>query len=83
MYNCYTNTIQLTTGHYLPSYVMLGDPCFAAELRQLAAQCVSSDPQTYSAGFLGRENNEYCTWIQSKDSWGGGLAVVQGVISVL
>lgn len=45
----------------------------AEELRQLIAGVVSSDPETYSEGVLGRRNPDYVKWIQNKDSWGGGI----------
>ncbi|XP_068675000.1 ubiquitin thioesterase OTU1-like isoform X2 [Montipora foliosa] len=53
------------------SYVMLGNTSYASELRNLIAKCVSSDPQTYNAVFLGRSNSDYCNWILDKEHWGG------------
>lgn len=47
----------------------------AGELRQLIAGVVSSDPDTYSEGFLGRPNPDYVKWILNMDSWGGGIEV--------
>lgn len=47
----------------------------AGELRQLIAGVVSSDPETYSEGFLGRPNADYVKWILNTDSWGGGIEV--------
>lgn len=55
------------------SYVMLGDTSCASELRKMIAQCVSSDPQTYNAVFLGQDNSEYCKWILDKEHWGGAI----------
>lgn len=43
------------------------------ELRELIADTVKADPDTYSEGFLGKPNNEYCTWIRNEDHWGGGI----------
>ena len=57
------------------SYVMLGDTTCAAELRKLIAQCVSSDPRTYNAAFLGQDNSDYCNWILNKENWGGTCIV--------
>lgn len=42
-------------------------------LRELIAETVKSDPLTYNEGFLGKPNNEYCTWIRNEDHWGGGI----------
>ncbi|KAL8589302.1 hypothetical protein ACOMHN_039945 [Nucella lapillus] len=45
----------------------------AEELRRVIAGVVSSDPETYSEGFLGQANSKYVQWILNKDSWGGGI----------
>ena len=45
------------------------------ELRELIAETVKSDPITYNEGFLGKPNNEYCTWIRNEDHWGGGIEI--------
>ena len=50
---------------------MLGDTSCTSELRQLIAQCVAGDPETYNLAFLGRANKEYCDWIVNKNNWGG------------
>lgn len=44
-------------------------------MRQIIANAVTSDPQTYTEGFLGRENTEYAAWIQQDDTWGGAIEV--------
>ena len=36
---------------------------------------MSSDLEKYSEAYLGRENHKYCTWILSKDAWGGAIEV--------
>lgn len=43
------------------------------ELRELIANTVKADPETYSEAFLGKPNSEYCTWIRNEDHWGGGI----------
>lgn len=55
------------------SYVMLGDTSYASELRNLIAQCVSGDPQTYNPVFLGGNNSDYCNWILDREHWGGAI----------
>lgn len=37
------------------------------------AREVSSDPETYSAVFLGMPNAAYCHWIVNPVNWGGGI----------
>lgn len=45
----------------------------ARELRKVIADCVAADPVTYNEGFLGKDNAEYCRWIQGMDKWGGAI----------
>lgn len=44
-------------------------------MRKIIAEAVGNDPLTYSEGFLGKSNEEYCRWIQLPDSWGGAIEV--------
>lgn len=44
-------------------------------MREIIAQVVSNDKETYSEGFLGRPNLEYCTWIMDSNSWGGAIEI--------
>lgn len=44
-------------------------------MRQIIAQHVASDKETYTQAMLGRPNLEYCEWILRLDSWGGGIEV--------
>lgn len=41
--------------------------------RRVIADAVINDPLTYTDGFLGKEPEAYCTWIQQPSSWGGGI----------
>eukprot|EP01091_Cochliopodium_minus_P017666 TRINITY_DN6979_c0_g1_i1.p1 TRINITY_DN6979_c0_g1~~TRINITY_DN6979_c0_g1_i1.p1 ORF type:complete len:310 (-),score=94.64 TRINITY_DN6979_c0_g1_i1:69-998(-) len=43
------------------------------ELRQLIISILKSDVLTYSEAFLGKENHDYCKWIENKDAWGGAI----------
>ena len=36
---------------------------------------VSSDQEKYSEAYLGRQNQPYCSWILTKDAWGGAIEV--------
>lgn len=42
-------------------------------LRQVIADCVAADKDTYTEAFLGRPNREYCTWILNEEHWGGAI----------
>lgn len=44
-------------------------------MRNIIAEHVSSDPETYTEAFLGKPNREYCDWIRRIDSWGGAIEV--------
>ncbi|KAF1890390.1 hypothetical protein Lal_00013644 [Lupinus albus] len=54
-------------------YVMDHDPTKASELRQVIAATVASDPQNFSEAFLGKPNEEYCSWILDPEKWGGAI----------
>ncbi|CAJ2633976.1 OVARIAN TUMOR DOMAIN-containing deubiquitinating enzyme 2 [Trifolium pratense] len=54
-------------------YVMDRDQTKAAELRQVIAATVASDPEKYSEAFLGKPNPEYCNWILDPEKWGGAI----------
>lgn len=44
-------------------------------MRELIAQHVSNDKESYTEAFLGRPNLEYCEWIMKSSSWGGAIEV--------
>ncbi|XP_023735668.1 OVARIAN TUMOR DOMAIN-containing deubiquitinating enzyme 2 [Lactuca sativa] len=54
-------------------YVMDHDKKKAPELRQVIAAAVASDPTKYSEAFLGKPNEEYCSWILNPEKWGGAI----------
>lgn len=54
-------------------YVMDHDKKKAPELRQVIAAAVVSDPTQYSEAFLGKPNEEYCSWILNPEKWGGAI----------
>ena len=43
--------------------------------REVIANVVNSDQEKYSEAYLGRENQQYCSWILTKDAWGGAIEV--------
>ncbi|CAO2836297.1 unnamed protein product [Amaranthus hypochondriacus] len=45
----------------------------APELRQVIAVTVRSDPVKYSEAFLGKPNEQYCSWILDSEKWGGAI----------
>ncbi|KAK9856813.1 hypothetical protein WJX84_002815 [Apatococcus fuscideae] len=54
-------------------YVMEGSLQEAPHLRQVIAETVAADSDTFTEGFLGRPNKEYCQWILKADKWGGAI----------
>lgn len=52
--------VDTTSGHYM---------------RQIIAQTVHNESETYNAGILGRDNAEYCAWILQESNWGGAIEV--------
>ncbi|ONI13619.1 hypothetical protein PRUPE_4G233700 [Prunus persica] len=51
-------------------YAIDHDKKKAPELRQVIAATVASDPTKYSEAFLGKPNEEYCSWILDSEKWG-------------
>ncbi|PGH16102.1 hypothetical protein AJ80_05317 [Polytolypa hystricis UAMH7299] len=43
------------------------------ELRSIVAQTIQEQPHLYSAAVLEKSPDDYCRWIQSENSWGGGI----------
>ncbi|XP_031745230.1 OVARIAN TUMOR DOMAIN-containing deubiquitinating enzyme 2 isoform X1 [Cucumis sativus] len=77
--SCLFNAVGYTS-NYLPThsfvkirYVMDHDKLKATELRQVIAATVASDPTRYSEAFLGKPNEEYCSWILDSEKWGGAI----------
>ncbi|PNW82117.1 hypothetical protein CHLRE_06g274700v5 [Chlamydomonas reinhardtii] len=54
-------------------YVMHRSKTRAPHLRNVVAQQVSGDRNTYSDAFLGMSNESYCAWIRQPYNWGGGI----------
>lgn len=42
-------------------------------MREIIQATVSGDKDKYSEAFLGRENQEYCDWIITREAWGGAI----------
>lgn len=52
------------------------DTTCGSYMRQIIAQTVHNEKETYSSGFLGRDNAEYCAWIMLESSWGGAIGKI-------
>ncbi|KAJ5154124.1 Ovarian tumor otubain [Penicillium coprophilum] len=52
---------------------VMGDMDTMVELRSIIAGAIQSNPTEYTAAILGKNPDEYCTWIQNEDSWGGAI----------
>lgn len=52
---------------------VMGDMDTMVELRSIVAAAIQSNPTEYTAAILGKKPDEYCTWIQNEDSWGGAI----------
>lgn len=42
-------------------------------MRQLVAETIARDKETYSEAILGKSNADYCRWIREDCSWGGAI----------
>lgn len=47
----------------------------AGPMRQIIADVVMNDQETYNEAYLERSNAEYCKWILNEASWGGAIEV--------
>ncbi|KAI9052533.1 hypothetical protein LZ554_003876 [Drepanopeziza brunnea f. sp. 'monogermtubi'] len=56
-----------------------GDDLSMLELRSIVATAIQGDRETYSKVVLEQEPDEYCTWIQTPDAWGG--AIEMGILA--
>ena len=60
--------------------ILLGDGSEStAELRELAAGLILSNPHKYTSALLGRSNTQYVEWLLKDESWGGRCAVCMQV----
>ena len=68
------NSCLFTSVNYVMENGLL-DLNSGTQLRELIATVVMSDPETFSAAYLGQSNEDYCRWIMLEDSWGGAIEV--------
>lgn len=52
---------------------VIGDIDTMTELRSIVAQTIQANPELYSEAVLDKPPDDYCRWIQSENSWGGGI----------
>lgn len=62
-------------GHQPIDVKVVTNAIAVAQVRELIASIVLSDPERYSEAFLGMPNERYCQCIQEPDRWGGGIEV--------
>lgn len=62
---------------YNVGYVLNGrvDTECGTYMREIIAQHVSNDKETYNEAILQKPNEEYCEWIKKSSSWGGAIEV--------
>jgi ubiquitin thioesterase OTU1 len=51
------------------------DTTVGSYMRDIIAQTVHNEKETYNDGILGRPNADYVAWILQTDSWGGAIEV--------
>jgi ubiquitin thioesterase OTU1 len=54
-------------------YIFMQNQGDIANLRGLVKEKIKQDAENYSEAILGRPRDEYCSWITSPQSWGGGI----------
>ncbi|ODH46795.1 hypothetical protein GX48_07127 [Paracoccidioides brasiliensis] len=55
------------------SSAVIGAMDAVTELRSIIAQTIQEQPELYTAAVLEKSPDDYCRWIQTEDSWGGGI----------
>uniref|UniRef100_UPI00398E7B09 ubiquitin thioesterase OTU1 n=1 Tax=Pristiophorus japonicus TaxID=55135 RepID=UPI00398E7B09 len=68
------NSCLFTSIHYVAEGGIC-EPTCSPEMRNLIAQIVASDPNSYTEAVLGKSNWDYCNWIQQSDTWGGAIEI--------
>ncbi len=53
--------------------VLPGDDLSMPELRSLVAVAIQQQPDVYTKVVLEQNPDDYCTWIQTEDAWGGAI----------
>lgn len=51
------------------------DPNCSGYMREIIAAEVAKDTISYNEAVLSKTNEDYCKWIQKKDSWGGAIEI--------
>jgi ubiquitin thioesterase OTU1 len=58
------------------NYIFMQNQGDVTALRALIKERIKADPENYSDAILGRPREEYCAWITSPQSWGGGIELM-------
>ncbi|XP_065156449.1 ubiquitin thioesterase Otu1 [Atheta coriaria] len=69
------NSCLFTSIHFVLNGKVDETGSVAPWMRNIIAETVSRDPETYSDAILGKANSEYCKWIKDDKSWGGGIEI--------
>lgn len=64
--------ISITKGYVLNGKV---DTDCHLLMREIIAKHVANEKESYNEAILGKPNDEYCTWIQKSETWGGAIEV--------
>ena len=77
------NSCLFTSVHFCVNNGRL-DESIGSSMRKIIADTVSSDPETFNEGILGRTPEDYCKWILDKNNWGGAieLAILSAKYSI-
>lgn len=61
------------------SYVVTLGLCPVEDLRQAVVDAIRGDPDRYNEAVLEKSVDNYCRWIKTETSWGGGIEL--GILS--
>lgn len=67
------NSCLFTSIHFVLNGKIDESGTVAPLMRQMIAETISKDPDTFSEAMLGKPNLEYCKWILDDKSWGGAI----------
>lgn len=54
-------------------YCVFGSTTLSNTLRHMIIHDINTNTDIYTNDILGKERNEYCTWLQNETSWGGEI----------
>jgi len=69
------NSCLFTSIHFVLNGKVDDSGNVAPLMRQMIAETISKDLETFSEAMLGKPNSEYCKWILDDKSWGGAIEI--------